>query len=203
MEREHSGFFERIAKTLSNRNIKTMPDVRAVSRPAAVLVPIFVKQGEVMVLFTKRASQIRYHRGHVAFPGGAVDRGDQSPEHAALRESLEEIGLDPQDVTVLGQLDDAMTYAPPFVIYPYVGTIPYPYSFKINANEVEKTIEVPLSSFLPGDSTADWNYGTLAEERYFPEFHVGGELIWGTTASIVANFLGILKRRSAFEIQDW
>lgn len=201
MAREHNGFFERIAKTLSNRHIKTMPEIRAASRPAAVLVPIFLKQGEVMVLLTKRASHIRYHRGHLAFPGGAVDRGDHSPAHTALRESWEEIGLEPQDVTVLGPLDDAMTYVPPFVIYPFVGTIPYPYPYKINTNEVEKIIEVPLAAFLPEDSTADWNYGTLAEEHYFPEFHIRGELIWGTTASIVANFLGILNRRSVFEIQ--
>ena len=195
MARENNGLFERIATTLSNRNIKTMPAIRAVSRPAAVLVPIFLKQGEVMVLFTKRASHVGYHRGHVAFPGGVVDSGDQSPQHAALRESWEEIGMEPTDVTVLGPLDDAMTYAPPFVIYPFVGTIPCPYSYKINTNEVEKIIEVPLASFLPDDPTTDWDYGTLSEEHYFPEFHVRGELIWGTTASIVANFVGILKRR--------
>ncbi len=200
MAQKQNGFFERIAKTLSNRDIKTMPEIRAVSRPAAVLVPVFLKHGEVMVLFTKRAPHIRYHRGHVSFPGGVVDRGDQSPEHTALRESWEEIGLEPQDVNVLGPLDDAMTYAPPFVIYPFVGTIPFPYPFKINTSEVEKIIEVPLASFLPNDSTADWNHGTLSEEHYFPEFHARGEMIWGTTASIVANFVGILKRRSFFEI---
>jgi len=200
MAMEYNGFFERIAEALSNRSIKTMPRIRAVSRPAAVLVPIFLKDGEATVLFTKRASHVGYHRGHVSFPGGVVDSRDQSPEHTALRESWEEIGLEPQDVSVLGPLDDAMTYAPPFAIYPFVGTIPFPYPFKINANEVEKIIEVPLASFLPDDSTADWNYGTLSEEHYFPEFHVRGELIWGTTASIVANFVGILKRRSFFEI---
>lgn len=199
MPSEHNGYFEHVAKTLSNRNIKALPEIRAVSKPAAVLVPIFLKQGEVMVLFTKRASHIRYHKGHVAFPGGVVDRGDLNPEHTALRESWEEIGLETQDVTVLGPLDDALTYAPPFVIYPFVGTIPFPYSFKINTDEVEKIIEVPLAAFLPNAATADWNYRTISEENYFPEFHVRGELIWGTTASIVANFVGILKRRSVFE----
>jgi 8-oxo-dGTP pyrophosphatase MutT (NUDIX family) len=200
MMQENRDGFERIAAALARRKAKPMPDLGAGSRTAAVLVPIFFKHGEATLLFTKRASHVRYHRGHVSFPGGVVDRRDRSPKHAALRESWEEIGLVPDDVRVLGPLDDSMTCAPPFVIYPFVGAIPSPYPFRINAREVEKIIEVPLAAFLPADALTDWNYGTLSEERYFPEFHVEGELIWGTTASIVANLLGILKRRSVFPI---
>ena len=200
MTQEHNDIFELIAKTLSHRNIKTMPGIRTVSTPAAVLVPIFLKNGDLTVLFTKRASHVRYHSGHVSFPGGVVDGADPSPEHTALRESWEEIGLQPKDVIVLGPLDESMTYAPPFIIHPFVGTIPYPYRFKINTNEVEKIIEAPLASFLSSDATIGSDYGALCEEHYFPEFNVGGELIWGTTASIVANFTGILKRSSVFKI---
>lgn len=200
MPQKHNAFLKGIEKALSHRSIKTMPDIRAISKTAAVLVPLFFKRGQATLLFTKRASRIRYHRGHVAFPGGVVDREDRSPKDAALREAWEEIGLAPRDVRLLGPLDDAMTYAPPFIIHPFVGEIPFPYPFNINTAEVEKIIEVPLASFLPDDTTGDWNYGALSDEKFFPEYHVRGELIWGTTGSIVANFLGILKRRSVLNI---
>jgi 8-oxo-dGTP pyrophosphatase MutT (NUDIX family) len=192
--KEFVGLFEQMAQILSSRPVQTMPDIRAASRAAAVLVPVYLKNGEPMMLLTKRASHVRYHGGHVAFPGGVVDEGDPGAMAAALREAWEEIGLAPQDVTVLGPLDDSMTYAPPFVIHPFVGAIPFPYTFEINAREVEKIIEVPLGFFLSKTDAVDWKNGSLREEYYFPEFHYRGELIWGATAAIAANFIAVVSQ---------
>jgi len=146
---------------------------------------------EYNLLFTKRASGVGYHRGHVSFPGGVVDETDGSSEEAALREAEEEIGLLKDDVEILGQIDDALTYSPPFVIHPFVGLIPHPYPFNINPREVEKTIEVPLKFFASQVSKDDVTPSEFERGMDYPEYRYDGELIWGTTASIVANFLRI------------
>jgi len=181
-----------IRDILNNRSPRHIRNDNSHYTPAAVLVPIFRMNGEVHLLFTKRAPKVRYHQGHISFPGGVIDETDGSPEEAALREAHEEIGLLKEDVEILGPLDDALTFVPPFIVHPFVGFIPHPYPFNINPGEVEKTIEVPLKFCASqvsktGPTPAEYERGTG-----YPEFRYKGELIWGTTASIVANFVTIL-----------
>jgi len=165
--------------------------------PAAVLVPIFKMNEDYHLLFTKRAPKVAYHRGHVSFPGGVVNETDQHPEETALREAEEEIGLLRKDVEIVGQIDDSLTFVPPFIVHPFVGLIPYPYRFNINPNEVEKTIAVPLGFFASQVLKDETTPVELEQGIGFPEYRYHGELIWGTTASIVANFLRILMEHCA------
>ena len=185
-------FSKTIKDILSNRLPRHIQNDNLHYKPAAVLVPIFKMNDEYHFLFTKRASSVDYHRGHISFPGGVVDETDGSPEEAALREADEEIGLLKDDVEILGQIDDALTYAPPFIINPFVGLIPHPYPFNINPREVEETIEVPLKFFASRVSKDDATSLAFEGGMDFPDYRYNGERIWGTTASIVANFLRIL-----------
>src|SRR4030043_2323378 len=73
---------------------------------AAVLVPIFCKDGEYHILFTQRSDQVPHHKGQISFPGGAHSEVDGSLLDTALRESWEEIGLEVKEAEVLGELDD-------------------------------------------------------------------------------------------------
>jgi len=182
---------------LNNRLPRHIENGNLYYTPAAVLVPIFKMNDEYHLLFTKRAARVKYHQGHMSFPGGVVDETDGSPEEAALREADEEIGLLKDDVEILGPIDDSLTFAPPFIIHPFVGLIPHPYPFNINPKEVEKTIEVPLKFFASRVSKDDPTLAEFEQGIGYPEYRYHGELIWGTTASIVANFLGILMRSSA------
>ena len=177
---------------LSNRLPRHIQNDHLHYTPAAVLVPIFKMDDEYHLLFTKRAPSVEYHRGHISFPGGVVNETDGSPEEAALREADEEIGLLKDDVEILGPIDDALTFVPPFIIHPFVALIPHPYPFNINPKEVEKTIEVPLKFFASQISKDDATPSEFERGMGYPEYRYNGELIWGTTASIVANFLRIL-----------
>src|SRR5512135_1974120 len=76
---------------------------------AAVLVPLFEKQGHCHLLFTKRTEQVKHHKGEISFPGGVFDEGDVDLRKTALREAFEEIGLNEDDVQILGTLDDIVT----------------------------------------------------------------------------------------------
>ena len=88
-----------------------------------MLAPLFERDGELHAVFTKRRSDLRLHAGQISFPGGRRDRGDADLVATALRESHEEIGLDPAAVTVLGALSPTPTVVTDIAIYPFVGLI--------------------------------------------------------------------------------
>jgi 8-oxo-dGTP pyrophosphatase MutT (NUDIX family) len=181
---------EKIRQVLSQRKKKTFVDKALIQ--AAVLIPIYQKAGECYLVFTKRTEEVNDHKGQISFPGGVYQAEDESLKDTALRESWEEIGLNPQDVEILGELDDEPTYVTNFVISPFVASIPYPYPFKVSPREVEEIIEVPLAALL--------DKSNLREEielhegkrvpAYFYEYN--GKIIWGATARILKRFLELV-----------
>jgi len=159
---------------------------------AAVLVPLFYRDGEFHLLFTQRSSKVTYHKGQVSFPGGVHTKDDPSLLDTALRESYEEIGLEPKDVDILGELDDTVTIFSGFIISPFVALIPYPYPFKINAEEIDEVFDAPLSIFRNKDSCRV-EYQVVDNEvlpTYFYEYK--GRTVWGATARIVNQLIWLL-----------
>ncbi|OGO04119.1 MAG: hypothetical protein A2Y91_04495 [Chloroflexi bacterium RBG_13_54_8] len=161
-------------------------------KPAAVLIPLYEKEGKCYLVVTKRTETVNYHKGQISFPGGTRQKGDRSLRDTALRESWEEIGLDPQDVEILGELDDTATYTTGFTISPFVGAIPYPYGFKANPREVEEVIFVPLEVLLDKTNFREemQPIGGEVVPQYF--YHCGDRVIWGATARILKQFLEIV-----------
>lgn len=156
---------------------------------AAVLVPLFWRDDRLHVLFTKRTDKVSTHKSQISFPGGRTEPADENLAATALRESWEEIGLRPQDVKLLGALDDTVTLRA-MRITPFVGVIPYPYPFRVHADEVDYLIEVPLADFLDPARLR-------VEELPYPDgtthavyfYTMGDEVIWGATARIVKEWL--------------
>jgi len=159
---------------------------------ASVLLPLFVKDGQCWLLFMRRADTVEYHKGEVSFPGGVVDRNDDSPEGAAKRETFEEIGVRKEDIEILGQLDDIPTMTSRFIIHPFVGVVPFPYPFRINKREVEHLIEVPLRFFFdpsqPQPYSVDYGGGIFET----PAFIYKGAVIWGATQRILEKFIDLI-----------
>jgi 8-oxo-dGTP pyrophosphatase MutT (NUDIX family) len=156
--------------------------------PAAVLFPLFRKNGEVHILFTKRTETVRAHKGQISFPGGVREPGDESLLTTALREAHEEIGLLPSDVDIMGSLEPVPTVTSGFLIYTYVGLIPYPYSFQLNNHEVAEILTVPFDfltnpkNWSPGFSNSSPGLGGACAVPF------GGHVIWGATARILNVF---------------
>jgi 8-oxo-dGTP pyrophosphatase MutT (NUDIX family) len=161
-------------------------------RLAAVLVPLYQHHGDYGVIFTQRSDTVLYHRGQISFPGGGHEAQDVSLQHTALRESAEEIGLQPAHVQVLGQLDDLLTTGSNYLVRPFVGILPYPYPFVLDYRETASLIEVPLT-WLQQHNPARQQYrhhaGHLVQSFFF-DYH--GHVIWGATAKIVKQFLDLL-----------
>jgi 8-oxo-dGTP pyrophosphatase MutT (NUDIX family) len=179
-----------IKEALQAREPQVIEDKNRLSRQAAVLIPLFKQDDDHMVLLTKRTNTVEAHKGQISFPGGRVDERDASLLETALREAYEEIGLHSKDVMILGRTDDMRTVASNYIVHPFVGLIPHPYSFKINTDEVAKLISVPLKTFLDGGSTIPVDYqGGIYHGLAFT---YEGEVIWGATARIMQNLMDIL-----------
>jgi 8-oxo-dGTP pyrophosphatase MutT (NUDIX family) len=181
---------EKIKNILSQRIKRTVQDEGLIK--AAVLILLYKKDDSCYIVLTKRTELVNNHKGQISFPGGAYQDEDKTLKDTALRESWEEIGLNPADAEILGELDDELTYDTRFMVTPFVATIPYPYDFKINPKEVEELIEVPMTTFI--------DRGNFQEEievrdgREIPAYvyRYNDKIIWGATARILKHFLELL-----------
>ena len=157
-------------------------------------MPIFYKQGEYYLLLTKRTEKVKDHKGQISFPGGAYQGGDAALIDTALRETTEEIGLAADAVEVLGALDDTITVASNYVISPFVALVPWPYQFRIDEDEVEEIVEIPISVLLEDDSSHHQTGGREGNEIDGYRYYYQGNVIWGATARILNQFLDIYIR---------
>jgi 8-oxo-dGTP pyrophosphatase MutT (NUDIX family) len=152
---------------------------------AAVLVPLYLQDGRLHAVFTKRQDDMRRHPGEISFPGGRYDEGERDLEATALREAQEEIGLPADTVDVVGALQPTSTIATGYAVYPFVGLIEPGRTWTRSEREVAEVLELPLDSLLSG-------YGRRRLlRRGVPirtdTYVVGDHLIWGATARILAD----------------
>jgi 8-oxo-dGTP pyrophosphatase MutT (NUDIX family) len=157
---------------------------------AANLVPLHEKDGEPHLLLTRRPKHMRHHPGQLSVPGGRIEPGEDA-RAAALREAREEIGLDPADADVLGRLSETLVLQTAFRLTPWVASVPYPYPYAAEPLEVEEILHVPLSALLsPGVHRVEPReaYGMNVDVHFFT---LGNDLLWGATARIVWELLGI------------
>jgi 8-oxo-dGTP pyrophosphatase MutT (NUDIX family) len=159
-------------------------------RRAGVLVPLFVREAALWILFTRRADSVEHHRGQISFPGGMQEPGDQTLWHTALRESEEELGIRPEDAVALGRLSPLVT-STNFYVEPFVAAIPQPYVFRPAEAEIAEVLEIPVADLMDP---------AILEKRKMPGreepilfYHHGESVVWGATARMTAELLEALK----------
>ncbi len=155
--------------------------------PAAVLVPLYVQDGHLHAVFTRRRDDLRRHAGEVSFPGGREDEDDADLQVTALREAEEEIGLPRDAVRVLGALQPTPTIATNYAVYPFVGLIEPGHVWVPSDREVAAILELKLHDLHAG-------HGRQRLIRRGVPFRtdvyvVGDDLIWGATARILHDLL--------------
>ncbi|MEI8147559.1 MAG: CoA pyrophosphatase [Actinomycetes bacterium] len=171
-------------------------------RQSAVLLCLFDSEEGVQIVLTRRAAHLKHHRHEVAFPGGRCEQLE-TPTQTAVREAKEEVGIASEALTTIGHLTPIVTMASNSSIYPVVAIHAGTPAFSIDPNEVERVFSVPLSHLF--------REGSFAEERWWRDsrrpaspdgsfpiyfFKVPGDLVWGATARILAEFLEIISRES-------
>lgn len=158
--------------------------------PSAVLVPLFFNEDEYHILFTRRTNKVKVHKGQISFPG-SCEECDATHCDTALRESMEEIGLHPEDIEILGELDDVPTIGSDFLISPYVGLIPWPYDFRPDPTEVAELLEVPVRMLLDKACVTEESEVVRGELMATYTYSYNGEIIWGATSRILHQLLEI------------
>ena len=153
---------------------------------ASVLIPILTFKKDLEILLTKRSNNLKNHPGQIAFPGGKKDRIDSSPIETALRETQEEVGLNPKNVEIIASLPSHKT-ATGFVIKPYLGLINQPFSETLRQGEVDEIFTVPYEYILNEKNfsihTRKWN----GSQRSYYVVPYGPYYVWGATARILLN----------------
>jgi 8-oxo-dGTP pyrophosphatase MutT (NUDIX family) len=163
----------------------TVPGAQA----AAVLVPVFDEDGLARLILTRRSTNLPSHQGEIAFPGGKVHDGETS-EAGALREAHEEVGIRPEDVDVVGRLEEMATVAGRFVLAPFVGVLSGRPALVPNPAEVARAFDVAVAELLEPDVYHEerWDLPGMGE-RPMHFFDVAGETVWGATARILYDLL--------------
>ena len=161
--------------------------------PAGVMLLIYPKDGEHCILLQKRSNRVDSHKGEISFPGGKMDFEDATLLDTALRETHEEMGIDPDDVEVFGALDQTATTTG-FCTSPFAGTIPYPYKFSPQETEVAEVLEVPVSSLMDDANRRDEIRVENGDLRYAPSYAYNGHIIFGATARVLNRFIEMLEK---------
>lgn len=156
-------------------------------RPSAVLVPLYVDAGQLWTLLTQRADDLPHHPGQIAFPGGGLEPGESAWD-AALRETEEELKIQPATVMRLGQLDELRSPTG-YRIVPCVGAVPFPLQTNGNTEEIAEVFSVPLLAFADPRLVEDRQVLFNGVERMVRIYHIGSRQIWGLTARIIQNLL--------------
>ncbi|WP_226037572.1 NUDIX hydrolase [Aquibacillus saliphilus] len=178
----------------------------------SVLIPLVKVDNEITILFEVRSQSLRRQPGEICFPGGKIDKQDETEKAAAIRETTEELGIKNDDISDVHPLDYMVS---PFgmIVYPHVGFLSSAEELTPNPAEVGEVFTVPLSYFLetkpqiyqvnldvqpednfPFDQIVggeNYNWRTFKMDEYFYTYN--NKVIWGLTARIISHFVEIIK----------
>jgi 8-oxo-dGTP pyrophosphatase MutT (NUDIX family) len=162
------------------------------TKQSAVLAPLFFRDGELRIVLTRRDARLRNHKGEVAFPGGRLDDGESSAA-AALRETHEEVGLPPERVRILGQLEKLTTMVSAAAITPFVGFVDGELpQLTPNPGEVDRIFDVSVYELTDPDCYHEeiWNFPDGTFPIWF--FDVEDDTIWGATGRMLRRLLDLI-----------
>jgi len=173
--------------------VYTLPPLSTPPRAAGVLLPLYARDRQPYLLFTRRAPTLSSHSGEISFPGGSRDATDPTVSAAALREAYEELRIAPERVAVLGQLEPVFTAVSNFLITPVVGWLGEgPIAVEPNPDEVAEVIEAPLAALADPAifHVEHWTRDGRQVPVYF--YDLGPHRIWGATGRILYQLLALL-----------
>ena len=180
---------DRIRLQLARLQLRSV--VSGYTREAAVLMPIFEKEGEPHFLLTRRTHEVQTHKGQISFPGG-MREGDEDFEKTALRETFEEVGIDAGQIDILGRFHEFLS-STEYRVVPFAGFLDGPFTTIPQTREVAEILTVPFRIFLDPSRlrTEQMSWLGITRDVYF--YTYGVHEIWGLTARIIKEFLEDLR----------
>lgn len=159
-------------------------------RQAGVLIMLFERDGEPWVVLTERTQTVSLHKGEISFPGGARDPEDADLWATAVRESVEELGVDPNSLQQLGALDDYPTFSSGYIVSPFIAAVTPPEQWNASPAEIARVIELPLKLLMEVGRMEVWERDGIRFPMHI--FDANGHRVWGVTAFILRRFLDIV-----------
>jgi 8-oxo-dGTP pyrophosphatase MutT (NUDIX family) len=159
-------------------------------RQAGVLIMLFERDEGPWVVLTERTHSVSLHKGEISFPGGARDPEDEDLWATAVRETVEELGVDPNTLQQLGALDDYPTFSSGYIVSAFVAAVEPPEGWLPSEHEIAQVLEFPLRELLDVGRMEVWEREGIRFPMHI--FDVGGHRIWGVTAFILRRFLDIV-----------
>jgi len=165
-------------------------------RIAAVLIPLMYRDGAIEVLYTQRSDRLTSHPVQVSFPGGRFDRRDANLLAAALRETHEEVGIEPHQVRVLGTFPGARTRVTNIAVTPFVGAIEGDPELKPDPKEVAEIFSIPLVALSDGRYRGSYRLKREGSTNEVPAIIYAGHVIWGLTYTLTMTFIGLINAKA-------
>ena len=167
------------------------------ARYSGVMILFFVNDNEELcIVFIRRSNYVGIHAGQMGLPGGRYEEKDENTLQTALRETFEEIGIEPEKIKVIGRLTGL--YIPPsnFHVDPYIGFLAEKPDYKIDTREVKNVVELKVSDFFSANAIQWKDFKTHGSEKLTsaPFYKIGETEIWGATAMIISELLDMLKQ---------
>ena len=192
---------QRLTEPLAGRNAQLKmapsfrPDLQETENTAkaGVLLLLYPNPIELYLVFIKRTEYPGVHSAQISFPGGKFERSDNDLIHTAIRETQEEIGVDPSDIDILGKLSPLYIPVSEMKVYPTVAFTPQQPTFKIAPDEVDYIIEEPLDNLLKSNITKTKPYDDHRYTGTIPYYDIQGNHVWGATAMILSEFMEAIK----------
>lgn len=169
---------------------------RHLARQSAVLILLYPVKQKLKTVFIKRSEYEGVHSGQIAFPGGKKEDLDKTFVETALRETLEEIGVEASKIEIIGQLSDLFIPPSNFLVQVFVGYCTEKPVYILDKKEVQSTIEVDMDEFYNEENIREKEFGSnsLGLKIKAPYFKVNKIEIWGATAMIVSELMDVLKK---------
>jgi peroxisomal coenzyme A diphosphatase NUDT7 len=183
-----------LGQKLNSITKHTIPQMLDGRSAAAVLILLVKINQEWNIIYTRRTHAVSTHQGEVSFPGGAYEEQDQTLVQTALRETWEEIGIEEENIKILGGLDPVITITN-YLVFPFIGMMKDLVDFKINENEVERVFLIPIlwlkdrSNYYEQDHLI--NHSMVKKVIHYKDFK--DEHLWGLTARITQQLLELME----------
>jgi len=154
--------------------------------PAAVLVPIIEDPQELLMLFTERTTHLKHHPGQISFPGGGREKEDRDLIDTALRETMEEIGLQSTQINIIGSLNPVVS-STGFLVTPFIALLTPPLDLQLDTSEVASIFTAPLNFVLDRRQQKEELFLHAGQQRKIYAVNYQNYRIWGMTAQILVN----------------